>query len=108
MAGPWDVLHVCIARSLPSVPPNPSPPSCVQTAVILPLASPAAFARLGISAPSGVLLHGPPGCGKTMLAEAIAHSLASNFIHVSAPMLLSSTVGDSERALAQIFHQASC
>jgi len=78
----------------------------VKAAVLLPLSSPSVFTRLGVSAPSGVLIHGPPGCGKTMMAEAICNALATNFIHVSAPTLISKVVGESEQAMVQIFTQA--
>ena len=71
-----------------------------------PLRYPEAFARLGIDAPRGVLLYGPPGCGKTLLAKAVATESEANFIAVKGPELLSKWVGESERAVREVFRKA--
>lgn len=67
---------------------------------------PEAFARLGLSRPRGVLLYGPPGCAKTTLVRAAATSSHCSFLSVSGADLYSPYVGDSEKALAQLFRQA--
>ncbi|XP_062502352.1 nuclear valosin-containing protein-like isoform X2 [Corticium candelabrum] len=64
------------------------------------------FAALGLSSSSGVLLAGPPGCGKTLLAKAIANESGINFISVKGPELLNMYVGESERAVRQVFQRA--
>ncbi|MEM1884376.1 MAG: CDC48 family AAA ATPase [Candidatus Jordarchaeales archaeon] len=71
-----------------------------------PLKYPETFKKLGIRPPKGVLLHGPPGCGKTMLAKAVATMSEANFISVKGPELLSKWVGESERAIREIFRKA--
>lgn len=74
-----------------------------------PLQYPEAFGRLGLSRPRGVLLYGPPGCAKTSLVRAAASSSHCAFLTVSGADLYSPYVGDSEKALAQLFRQArSC
>uniref|UniRef100_A0AAV2LMC2 AAA+ ATPase domain-containing protein n=1 Tax=Knipowitschia caucasica TaxID=637954 RepID=A0AAV2LMC2_KNICA len=74
-----------------------------------PLLYPEAFKRLGLSRPRGVLLYGPPGCAKTTLVRAVAASTHCSFLSVSGADLYSPYVGDSEKALAQLFRQArSC
>uniref|UniRef100_A0A8C6SG67 Spermatogenesis associated 5-like 1 n=1 Tax=Neogobius melanostomus TaxID=47308 RepID=A0A8C6SG67_9GOBI len=74
-----------------------------------PLLYPEAFGRLGLSRPRGVLLYGPPGCAKTSLVRAAASSSHCAFLSVSGADLYSPYVGDSEKALAQLFRQArSC
>lgn len=65
-----------------------------------------AFERLGISPPRGVLLYGPPGCSKTLLAKALANEAGLNFLAVKGPELFNKYVGESERALREIFHKA--
>jgi ribosome biogenesis ATPase len=75
-------------------------------AILQPLRRPAAFAALGLSVPAGVLLFGPPGCGKTLLAKAIAAESAANFISVKGPELLDKYVGESERAVRALFQRA--
>ena len=60
------------------------------------------FVRLGIKAPQGILLYGPPGCSKTMIARALATESGLNFLAVKGPELFSKYVGDSERALRQV------
>lgn len=75
-------------------------------AVEWPLMHAAAFTRMGIRPPRGVLLYGPPGCSKTLMAKAMASESAMNFISVKGPELLSCYVGDSERAVAEVFARA--
>lgn len=72
-----------------------------------PIQNPEQFRAVGLSAPRGVLLYGPPGCGKTLLAKAIANSSGSNFISVKGPELLNKYVGESERAVRQVFLRAA-
>ncbi|KAJ6596768.1 ribosome biogenesis ATPase RIX7 [Mycena sp. CBHHK59/15] len=78
----------------------------LQMAIVLPLRRPQLFARVGIAAPCGVLLWGPPGCGKTLLAKAVANESQANFISVKGPELLNKYVGESERAVRQVFSRA--
>jgi len=75
-------------------------------AVQLPLAEPARFARLGVKPPRGVLLHGRPGTGKTLIARALASEAQAGFISVRGPELLAEWQGASERALREIFARA--
>src|SRR5205807_2180443 len=75
-------------------------------AVSWPLNHPELFAEAGVRAPRGVLLSGPPGCGKTLLAKAAANESGLNFIAVKGPELLSRFVGESERAVREVFHKA--
>ena len=65
------------------------------------------YAWLGVDPPRGVLLHGPPGCGKTVLAHAIAHESQVPFLRVSAPEVVSGMSGESEAKLRGIFQEAS-
>ncbi len=74
--------------------------------VELPLRKPETFERLGISPPKGILLYGPPGCGKTLLAKAAARESEANFISVKGPELLSKWVGESEKAVREVFRKA--
>lgn len=78
----------------------------LKEAVEWPLKSPESFKRLGIKAPKGVLLYGAPGTGKTLLAKAVANESDSNFILVKGPELLSKWVGESEKAVREIFKKA--
>lgn len=78
----------------------------LQEVVEWPLKYPEAFGRLGIDPPKGVLLYGPPGCGKTLLAKAVATESEANFIAVKGPELLSKWVGESERAVREVFRKA--
>jgi SpoVK/Ycf46/Vps4 family AAA+-type ATPase len=78
----------------------------LREAVEWPLTRPEAFARLGIRPPRGVLLYGPPGCSKTMMAKAMATEGGMNFIAVKGPELFSKFVGDSEKAVAEVFARA--
>lgn len=71
-----------------------------------PLKKPKSFTRIGISPPKGVLIWGPPGCGKTLLARAVATESEANFISVKGPELLSKWVGESEKAIREVFRKA--
>jgi transitional endoplasmic reticulum ATPase len=78
----------------------------LKEAVEWPLKQPEVFAKMGIRPPRGVLLYGPPGTGKTLLAKAVAKESESNFILVNGPSLLSKWVGESEKAVREIFRKA--
>ncbi|KAH8365701.1 hypothetical protein KR093_003532 [Drosophila rubida] len=78
----------------------------LKLAVLAPVKYPEMLARLGLEAPSGVLLCGPPGCGKTLLAKAIANEAGINFISVKGPELMNMYVGESERAVRACFQRA--
>jgi transitional endoplasmic reticulum ATPase len=78
----------------------------IKEAVEWPLKFPDAFKRLGVRAPKGILLYGAPGTGKTLLAKAVANESDSNFILVKGPELLSKWVGESERAVREVFKKA--
>ena len=78
----------------------------LREAVEWPLKYPEVFNRMGIEAPKGVLLFGPPGTGKTMLAKAAATESGANFIAVRGPEILSKWVGESEKAIREIFRKA--
>jgi transitional endoplasmic reticulum ATPase len=71
-----------------------------------PLQRPDSFKRIGIQPPKGVLIFGPPGCGKTLLARAVATESEANFISVKGPELLSKWVGESEKAIREVFRKA--
>jgi SpoVK/Ycf46/Vps4 family AAA+-type ATPase len=75
-------------------------------AVIWPLTYPDTFGRLGVTPPHGVLLYGPPGCGKTYLVRALAGSGRANFLSVKGAELLSKWVGESERGVRELFRRA--
>lgn len=75
-------------------------------AVEWPLKKKEVFKRLGIRPPRGVLIYGPPGTGKTMLAKAVAKETEANFIAIKGPELLSKWVGESEKAVREIFSKA--
>lgn len=74
--------------------------------VVQPIKKPELYQKVGISAPAGVLMWGPPGCGKTLLAKAVANESRANFISVKGPELLNKYVGESERAVRQVFLRA--
>ncbi|KAE8227080.1 hypothetical protein CF319_g428 [Tilletia indica] len=78
----------------------------VREAVEWPLKHAPAFRRLGIRPPRGVLLYGPPGCSKTMIAQALATESGLNFLSVKGPELYSKYVGESERAVRELFRKA--
>jgi transitional endoplasmic reticulum ATPase len=78
----------------------------IREMVELPLVHPEIFERLGIAPPKGVLLYGPPGCGKTLLARAVAHEADAYFIYVSGPEIMHEHYGASEERLRKIFEDA--
>ncbi|XP_050073662.1 nuclear valosin-containing protein-like [Anopheles maculipalpis] len=78
----------------------------LKLAILAPVKFPQRLKLLGLNAPSGVLLCGPPGCGKTLLAKAVANEAGINFISVKGPELLNMYVGESERAVRQCFQRA--
>lgn len=78
----------------------------MEMSIVQPIKFPERYTELGISAPAGLLLYGPPGCGKTLLAKAIASESHANFISVKGPELLDKYVGESERAVRQVFQRA--
>nr|XP_018903234.1 PREDICTED: nuclear valosin-containing protein-like [Bemisia tabaci] len=78
----------------------------LQMAILAPVQHSELFTRLGLTAPTGVLLCGPPGCGKTLLAKAVANEAGINFISVKGPELLNMYLGESERAVRQCFERA--
>jgi len=78
----------------------------IREMIELPLRYPEVFERLGIDAPTGVLLYGPPGCGKTLIARAIAHETQANFFSVSGPEVIHKFYGESEAHLRKIFDDA--
>jgi len=77
----------------------------VREMIELPLKHPELFDRLGIDPPKGVLLHGPPGTGKTMLAKAVANESDAYFISINGPEIMSKYYGESEKALRDIFEE---
>jgi transitional endoplasmic reticulum ATPase len=78
----------------------------LREAVELPLTEPDSFERMGIKPPRGVLLYGPPGCGKTLIAKALANESKANFISIKGPEVISKWVGESEKAIRTIFKKA--
>jgi transitional endoplasmic reticulum ATPase len=78
----------------------------LKEAVEWPLKNPERFTRLGIQPPKGILLHGPPGCGKTLLARAVATESEANFISIRGPEIFSKWVGESEKAIRETFRKA--
>ena len=71
-----------------------------------PLKNPERFKRVGIRPPRGLLLYGPPGCGKTYVVKALANEAGVNFVSVKGPELLSKWVGESEQHVREIFRKA--
>ena len=78
----------------------------IREMVELPLRHPELFQRLGIEPPRGVFLYGPPGCGKTLLAKALANESDANFYVISGPEIMSKFYGESEARLREIFQKA--
>jgi transitional endoplasmic reticulum ATPase len=75
--------------------------------VELPLRYPELFQRLGVDPPKGVLLHGPPGTGKTRLARAVANESDAEFFLINGPEIMGSAYGESEKALREVFENAT-
>ncbi len=78
----------------------------IREMVELPMRHPELFQRLGIEPPKGVLLHGPPGCGKTLLARAVANESEANFLSINGPEIMSKFYGESEARLREMFQQS--
>jgi transitional endoplasmic reticulum ATPase len=81
--------------------------SKVREMIELPLRHPEIFDRLGIDPPKGVLLHGAPGTGKTLLAKAVASESGSNFVAINGPEVMSKFVGEAEKKIREIFEEAA-
>jgi transitional endoplasmic reticulum ATPase len=79
----------------------------IREMVELPLRYPELFERLGVEPPKGVLLHGPPGTGKTRLARAVANESDAEFFHIAGPEIMGSAYGESEKRLRDVFEQAT-
>lgn len=80
--------------------------SRIREMVELPLQRPEIFQHLGIKAPKGVLLHGPPGCGKTLIARTLAQHAGVRFFSISGPEIINKYYGESEARLRRLFDQA--
>ncbi|MCZ7382105.1 MAG: CDC48 family AAA ATPase [Candidatus Methanoperedens sp.] len=78
----------------------------IREMIELPLRHPELFEKLGIEPPKGVLLHGPPGTGKTMIAKAVANETDANFVSISGPEIMSKYYGESEKHIREIFDEA--
>ncbi len=78
----------------------------IRDAVELPFRHRELFVEFGLRPPKGVLLYGPPGCGKTMIAKAVANSAGSHFLNIKGPELLDKYVGETERQIRAIFTRA--
>jgi len=79
----------------------------IREIIELPLRYPEVFERLGIDAPKGVLLYGPPGCGKTLIARAVAHETSASFFTINGPEIIHKFYGESEAHLRKIFEEAT-
>jgi AAA family ATPase len=78
----------------------------LKQAVEWPLKRPDAFRKFGITPPKGVLMYGPPGCSKTMVAKALANESGLNFLSIKGPELFSKWAGESERSVRELFRKA--
>jgi len=78
----------------------------LQSAIMWPLLYPEWYKKLDVKRTKGVLIHGPPGCGKTTLVRAMASMAGATFLSISAASIFSPYVGDSEKSLTQVFHKA--
>ena len=78
----------------------------IREMIELPLRFPQVFSRLGIDPPKGVLLHGPPGCGKTLIAKVIASESDASFFQISGPEIMHKHYGESEAQLRRVFEEA--
>ena len=85
---------------------RPATPQALRELVELPLRHPDVFHAVGVPPPKGVLLFGPPGCGKTMLAKALATETGAFFFLVNGPEIMSKVAGESEANLRKVFEQA--
>jgi len=79
----------------------------IREMIELPLRHPRVFERLGIAPPKGVLLYGPPGCGKTLIARAIANETDAYFVHLTGPEIMHKLYGESEAHLRRVFSEAT-
>lgn len=79
----------------------------IREMIELPLKYPQVFERLGIDPPKGVLLHGPPGCGKTLIARAVANETDAYFNHITGPEIMGKYYGESEARLRSVFEDAA-
>jgi len=82
------------------------PKKILEENLIVAMNNPEKFSKMGIKPPKGALLYGPPGCGKTLLARALATESSGNMILVRGPEILSKWVGESEKAIREIFRKA--
>jgi len=78
----------------------------VREMIELPLKHPEIFKRLGVNPPKGILLHGPPGCGKTLIARAVANESGARFFDIAGPEIISKYYGESEKHLREVFEKA--
>jgi len=78
----------------------------ILEAVEWPLSNPERFREMGLQPPNGILLYGPPGTGKTLIAKAVATEISANFISIRGPQLLSKWMGESEKAIREVFKKA--
>ncbi|MBU0570395.1 CDC48 family AAA ATPase, partial [Patescibacteria group bacterium] len=78
----------------------------IREMIELPLRFPQVFAQLGVEPPKGVLLHGPPGCGKTLIARVIANETDAYFLQLSGPQIMHKFYGESEAHLRSVFEEA--
>ena len=78
----------------------------LMEAVEWPIKRPEVFKRMGVRPPKGILLHGPPGCGKTLVARAVATESEANFISIKGPEIFSKWVGESEKAIREVFRKS--
>lgn len=78
----------------------------LNMSIIFPSRFPEKFRKLGITRPSGILLYGPPGCGKTLLVRAVSNMSHCNFLSIKGPELISKYVGDSEKEIRKLFDRA--
>jgi len=78
----------------------------IREMIELPLRHPELFQKLGIDPPKGVMLFGPPGTGKTMIAKAVANETDANFLSISGPEIMSKYYGESEKHIREIFEEA--
>jgi ribosome biogenesis ATPase len=79
----------------------------VRQLIEYPITHPEIYVHLGVEPPRGILLHGPPGCGKTLLANAVAGELGRPFLRISAPEIVSGMSGESEQKLRALFEEAA-